>query len=370
MDPFRWLLIILGLLLIAGIYAWGRWQDKKHARREDFRSAFDDMDSAVGSDDGFDVIVKTPRREGEPDEAATARGQGQRREPTGFDADLDWPDEPEPSLGLDDEPGSPGFNEPEPEPVRRRPAAPPTARREPTHAPGTTEAPEAPAPAPRVRRRAEPQPEPAPATRPAPRAPEPAPEPAPPAEDPVRDRPDLAALGRNNPRPESARPEPELPAGPQVDIDAAGLEDKIVAIHVAAPEGHVFAADALVDALERAGLEYGEHGIFHRHVRTEQGPARVFSAANMIKPGWFDLDRAAQDETPGAAFFLQLPGPVDGMAAFDDMLRVARDVADRLGGRLLDARRCDLSRQAMEHIREELREYRRRLHLAARQQQV
>ncbi|RLK51041.1 cell division protein ZipA [Alkalispirillum mobile] len=368
MDPFRWLLIILGLLLIAGIYAWGRWQDKKHARREDFRSAFDDMDSAVGSDDGFDVIVKTPRREGEPDEAAPARGQGQRREPTGFDADLDWPDEPEPSLGLDDEPGSPGFNEPEPEPepVRRRPAAPPTARREPTRAPGTTEAPEAPAPAPRVRRRAEPQPEPAPATRPAPRAPEP----APPAEDPVRDRPDLAALGRNNPRPEPARPEPELPAGPQVDIDAAGLEDKIVAIHVAAPEGHVFAADALVDALERAGLEYGEHGIFHRHVRTEQGPARVFSAANMIKPGWFDLDRAAQDETPGAAFFLQLPGPVDGMAAFDDMLRVARDVADRLGGRLLDARRCDLSRQAMEHIREELREYRRRLHLAARQQQV
>ncbi|ABI56034.1 cell division protein ZipA [Alkalilimnicola ehrlichii MLHE-1] len=364
MDPFRWLLIILGLLLIAGIYAWGRWQDKKRARgtgrHEDYDSAFDAMDSAVGGPDDFEVIVKKPRRHPGADapsdgDDADFPGRPRRREPTGLDADLDWPDdEPEPKLGLDDELDESG--EPDLEPTGQGPGS---ARPQPSAEP----APEQPSEPRRDRGGAA-------ATPPTGGKTGARREPARPAEPPVRDRPDLAALGTNGPG-TAGRDEPvvELPAGPQVDIEAADLEDKIVAIHVAAPEGHVFVADALVDALQRAGLEYGEHGIFHRHVRTERGPARVFSVANMIKPGWFDLDRAAEDETPGAAFFLQLPGPVDGMAAFDDMLGVARRVADELGGRLLDGRRCDLSRQAMEHIREELREYRRRLHLAARKQQ-
>lgn len=388
MDPFRWLLIILGLLLIAAIYAWGRWQDKKHARRagryEDYNQAFDAMDSAVGGPDDFEVIVKKPRRQGEDGAEGGQTGgsagvpdRERRREPTGLDADLDWADDDrsEPQLGLDgalddlDEPASgPSHprragtqqsttpaSEPTPEPEPRI-----TQRHNPRWAPARQQAPDSS----RDREGADVAASTAGGSGPAR-------EPAAPSEPPVRDRPDLAALGANGPAGRDAREAstPELPAGPQVDLQAADLEDKIVAIHVAAPEGHVFAADALVDALQRAGLEYGEHGIFHRQVRTERGPARVFSVANMIKPGWFDLDRVAQDETPGAAFFLQLPGPVDGMAAFDDMLGVARRVADDLGGRLLDGRRCDLSRQAMAHIREELREYRRRLHLAARKQQ-
>lgn len=314
MDPFRWLLIILGLLLIAGIYAWGRWQDKKRARgtgrHEDYDSAFDAMDSAVGGPDDFEVIVKKPRRHPGADALRTGTtrispavpgaanrrawtrtwtGRTTSRSPSWVwmtssmsRANRTWSQR---GRG----PAAPGRSRVRSRRLNNRlnPAAtgavlPPPRR------PGQD------------RRSAEP---------------------ARPAEPPVRDRPDLAALGTNGPG-AAGRDEPvvELPAGPQVDIEAADLEDKIVAIHVAAPEGHVFVADALVDALQRAGLEYGEHGIFHRHVRTERGPARVFSVANMIKPGWFDLDRAAEDETPGAAFFLQLPGPVDGMAAFDDML--------------------------------------------------
>ncbi|KAB7628457.1 cell division protein ZipA [Alkalilimnicola sp. S0819] len=296
MDSLRWILLIIGLLLVAAVFLYG-WQQER-------------------------------RRRGGGQGRRRARS-GREREPD-FDAALDELDSliveenggPEPRLG--DTPA------PEPMPPAREPAP-----RE--FAPEAEHAPE-------------------PDIELPPEAPE--------------ERPDRAASAapaqqlaklREGLRERLKRPAREEPA-PEVQ----GPGEKIVVINVSAGEDALFHGRALTEALERAGLRFGEHEIYHRVLDTRDGPMALFSAANMVEPGTFSPDSLEELYTPGAAFFMQLPGPFDGLTAFEQMLEAARGVAEELGGYLLDARRCDLSRQAIEHMREDLREYRRLAHLAAR----
>src|SRR5690606_37241630 len=71
--------------------------------------------------------------------------------------------------------------------------------------------------------------------------------------------------------------------GPPADFD------KIVSLYVQASDGQMIRGSELVVAAEKAGLTFGAMNIFHRLVdgRPEQGP--IFSVANMVKPGNFDL---------------------------------------------------------------------------------
>ena len=166
--------------------------------------------------------------------------------------------------------------------------------------------------------------------------------------------------------------EPEIAAEPEPELESPAPVggEKIVVIGVGAPEGRMFSGREVADAAQAAGLRHGEHDIFHRTVAAENGPVAMFSMANILEPGNFDPHHLDEIETPGVVFFLQLPSIFDGLIAFEQMLEAARDVARALRGHLLDERRCDLSAQAIEHIREELREYRRLAHLAARQRRA
>lgn len=136
--------------------------------------------------------------------------------------------------------------------------------------------------------------------------------------------------------------------------------DKIVSLHIAAREGAVIRGSDLVVAAEKAGLQYGAMNIFHRMVdgRPEQGP--VFSVANMVKPGTFDLRALDQLSTPGLSFFMTLPGPLAGLDAWDTMLPAAQRMAELLDAVVLDEQRSALGRQRIAHIREELRRYDRK----------
>jgi cell division protein ZipA len=136
--------------------------------------------------------------------------------------------------------------------------------------------------------------------------------------------------------------------------------DKIVSLHVAAREGHLIHGADLVVAAEKAGLRFGEMSIFHRMVdgRPEQGP--VFSVANMVKPGTFDLRDLDRLTTPGLSFFLALPGPLSGLDSWDTMLPAAQRMAELLDAVVLDEQRNALGRQRIAHIREDLRRYDRK----------
>lgn len=133
--------------------------------------------------------------------------------------------------------------------------------------------------------------------------------------------------------------------------------DKIVTVYLAARAGEKLHGPDIVVAAEKAGLVYGYMGVFHRLVdqHPERGP--VFSVANILKPGNFDMADIQSVETPAIAFFLTLPAPVPALDAWETMLPTAERMAELLGGIVLDEQREILGRKRIGQIRDELRVY-------------
>ncbi len=157
-------------------------------------------------------------------------------------------------------------------------------------------------------------------------------------------------------------PQPELDLGAPAAGAAASAGrrvseefDKIVTLYVAARAGAKLRGPDIVVAAEKTGLTYGHMNIFHRLVEghPERGP--VFSVANIMKPGGFDMATIQSLETPAIAFFLTLPAPVSALDAWETMLPTAQRMAELLDGVLLDESRNALGRQRIQHLRDELR---------------
>lgn len=136
--------------------------------------------------------------------------------------------------------------------------------------------------------------------------------------------------------------------------------ERIVSLFVVAREGFTFRGPDLVVAMEKAGLEFGSMNIFHRLLDGKSEQGAVFSVANMVKPGSFDMASMSSLETPGLSFFMTLPGPLPALDAWDTMLPTAQRLAKLLEGLVLDEERNALGRQRIAHIRDELRGWDRR----------
>lgn len=169
---------------------------------------------------------------------------------------------------------------------------------------------------------------------------------------------------------ESARPVPPPEKGSgkrprrEKTEDAAAVETTAVAITVMAREGQRFAGADLWRWLQSLDLEHGEMGIFHRRERGKSRRAPpLYSVANVVKPGTFDPDDMAEMTTPGVAMFLQLPGPDDPGAAFEEMIRAARKLAEGLNGVVCDDTRSTLTGQVINHMRERISEFSRKQRL-------
>ncbi|WP_026802419.1 cell division protein ZipA [Arenimonas oryziterrae] len=145
--------------------------------------------------------------------------------------------------------------------------------------------------------------------------------------------------------------------GMQIGARPSADFDKIVSLYVAARAGHALTGPDLVVAAEKAGLIYGHMSIFHRMVdkHPEQGP--IFSVANLIKPGSFDLRTIKDLKTPGISFFMTLPGPLSALDAWDTLLPTAQRMAELLDAVLLDEERNALGRQRIANIRDDVRAY-------------
>ncbi len=164
------------------------------------------------------------------------------------------------------------------------------------------------------------------------------------------------AVAAPTPAPASAPQASRLP--PRSDLGRRPAQmpvERIVTLFVVAREGAHFNGSDLIVAAEKAGLEFGDMGIYHRLVdgKRELGP--IFSVANMLKPGSFDLARLDTLRTPGLSFFMTLPAPLPALDAWDTMLPTAQRMAELLDGQVLDEERNALGRQRIAHIRDELR---------------
>ncbi|MFT4179037.1 MAG: cell division protein ZipA [Thermomonas sp.] len=172
-----------------------------------------------------------------------------------------------------------------------------------------------------------------------------------------RTEPTLADITGAGEEAEPAQVELALATAQELGKRPSEQFDRIVSLYVAAKAGSTLRGPDIVVAAEKAGLTFGYMDVFHRLVdgKPELGP--IFSVANIIKPGSFDMAMIAEVETPAIAFFLTLPAPVPALDAWETMEPAAQRMADLLDGVVLDEERNALGRQRIQHIRDELRAY-------------
>ncbi len=141
--------------------------------------------------------------------------------------------------------------------------------------------------------------------------------------------------------------------------DPAAVEEVLV-INVISRDPQGFRGPALLQNILESGLRFGEMDIFHRHESMAGNGEVLFSMANAVKPGTFDLDDIDHFTTPAVSFFLGLPGPRHPKQAFDVMVAAARKLSAELNGELKDDQRSVLTAQTIEHYRQRIVEFERR----------
>ncbi|WP_019626836.1 cell division protein ZipA [Thioalkalivibrio sp. ALJT] len=137
-------------------------------------------------------------------------------------------------------------------------------------------------------------------------------------------------------------------------------EQKILLLHVVAPNDKPFTGVALGAALQRAGMQPGEMDIYHFHEPDTDSSAPLFSAANMVAPGTLRDEDLADMMTPGVTLFAQIHLAVEPQRAFEALLEHAHVLARDLGGSILDAQQSTATNQTLAYMREDLNDWLRR----------
>ncbi len=143
----------------------------------------------------------------------------------------------------------------------------------------------------------------------------------------------------------------------ETNTAALPVEELIVMNVLSDPE-RLFTGDELFATLRTCGLKFGDMNIFHRVEPLTKSVQ--YSVASAVEPGTFDMSEMEAIRCPGLCIFMQLPGPEDPSAAFEDMLSVAKSVVKSLGGEVRDEHRNIMTPQTVEHYRQRIVDFSRR----------
>lgn len=135
----------------------------------------------------------------------------------------------------------------------------------------------------------------------------------------------------------------------------------VLILNVVGEDGGELDGATLLPELLTLGFKFGDMNIFHRHVDAAgQGPV-LFSLANMVNPGVFDIDNMEQFTTTGVSLFMTLPHDNGNMETFNKMLNAAAKIAEEFNGQVLDGERSTLTKQSTQLYVQRIREVERKL---------
>ena len=146
----------------------------------------------------------------------------------------------------------------------------------------------------------------------------------------------------------------------QEELDIEPHEQEIFIIYVEASGDNSFNGRDILQSVLEGGMRFGERDIFHRHETMAGTGAKLFSMANALNPGTFDLEQIDDFSTKSLCLFMSLPGPKKPKEAFELMLGMAGKLISELGGELKDDHRSVLTAQTVEHYRQRIIDFERR----------
>ena len=158
--------------------------------------------------------------------------------------------------------------------------------------------------------------------------------------------------------PEEAAPAIETPVATTTEEtpeDELGLEVIVLNVHCAGDTP--FVGTELFRSMENNGLTYGEMSIYHCFAEAADTPKVIFSVANMMQPGTLEHDNPADFTTKGISFFMTLPCYGQADQNFNVMLSAAQQIADDLGGNVLDESRNLMTPNRLSEYRKQIRDF-------------
>ena len=130
------------------------------------------------------------------------------------------------------------------------------------------------------------------------------------------------------------------------------MQQQILVMHLMAPKGEMLSGHNLQEAALKVGFRYGELKIFQRHLNEDGSGEVLFSMANLVNPGTFDLNTIDEMTTPGVTLFMALDDLEDPVAAFNVMVESVDTLVEALDLSVLDETRSSMTRQTIDHYRQ------------------
>lgn len=147
------------------------------------------------------------------------------------------------------------------------------------------------------------------------------------------------------------------PSTPDADavtepLDAIDMTRPLVYLTLVGKQERV-SGQVVLDSLGEEGFRPGLMRLYYW--RSDAEPSVVFGVANMVEPGVLDPAELPDIETPGLVTFMSVPD--DAASAFgilDAMVSVSRRLARRIDATVCDETRSTLTAQAENHLREHI----------------
>ncbi len=142
------------------------------------------------------------------------------------------------------------------------------------------------------------------------------------------------------------------------DTTVPAQPELVFSLIIKAAEEQAYVGAEFMPILLSQGLRHGDMGIFHRHSGAAGKPGPImYSLANALKPGTFDLTDIERFSTPAFAIFMTVPGALDPVSAYENMVKTARLLQQELGGQILDETKSVFTEQTYQHHLDKLKDY-------------